>query len=137
MANSFRWMQLIIGLVCMAMIANLQYGWTYFVDPMAKAHPWSVGSIQLAFSMFVVLETWLIPIEAWFVDSMGLRGPKFMVAAGGVMVALAWLMNSYADSLGLLYFGAAVSGVGAGAVYGTCVGNAVKWFPDRRGLAAG
>src|SRR5512140_2293660 len=46
-------------------------------------------------------------------------------------------MNAYADSLTLLYAAAAVSGIGAGAVYGTCVGNALKWFPDRRGLAAG
>ena len=58
-SNGYRWMQLIIGVVCMAMIANLQYGWTYFVNPMAKAHSWDVGSIQIAFSIFVALETWL------------------------------------------------------------------------------
>jgi OFA family oxalate/formate antiporter-like MFS transporter len=136
-SKSFRWMQLIIGIICMAMIANLQYGWTYFVGPMSKAHSWSVGSIQVAFSIFIALETWLTPIEGWIVDSLGVRGPKFMVAAGGIMAALGWLINSKADSLGLLYFGAMVSGVGAGAVYATCVGNAVKWFPDRRGLAVG
>jgi OFA family oxalate/formate antiporter-like MFS transporter len=121
----------------MAMMANLQYGWTYFVGPMSKAHSWSVGSIQVAFSIFIALETWLTPIEGWIVDSLGVRGPKFMVAAGGIMAALGWLINSKADSLELLYFGAMVSGVGAGAVYATCVGNAVKWFPDYRGLAVG
>jgi OFA family oxalate/formate antiporter-like MFS transporter len=136
-SKSFRWMQLIIGLICMAMMANLQYGWTYFVGPMSKAHSWSVGSIQVAFSIFIALETWLTPVEGWIVDSLGVRGPKFMVAAGGIMAALGWLINSKADSLGLLYFGAMVSGVGAGAVYATCVGNAVKWFPDLRGLAVG
>src|SRR5665213_940435 len=136
-SSSYRWMQLITGLICMAMMANLQYGWTYFVGPMSKAHSWSVGSIQVAFSIFIALETWLTPIEGWIVDSLGVRGPKFMVAAGGIAAALGWLINSKADSLGLLYFGAMVSGVGAGAVYATCVGNAVKWFPDRRGLAVG
>jgi OFA family oxalate/formate antiporter-like MFS transporter len=136
-AKSYRWMQLIIGVICMAMMANLQYGWTYFVGPMSKAHSWSVGSIQVAFSIFIALETWLTPIEGWIVDSLGVRGPKFMVAAGGIMAALGWLINSKADSLELLYFGAMVSGVGAGAVYATCVGNAVKWFPDYRGLAVG
>src|SRR5665213_3679369 len=136
-SSNFRWMQLITGLVCMAMMANLQYGWTYFVGPMAKANSWSIGSIQVAFSIFIALETWLTPIEGWIVDSLGVRGPKFMVAAGGIAAALGWLINSKADSLGLLYFGAMVSGVGAGAVYATCVGNAVKWFPDRRGLAVG
>ena len=136
-AKSYRWMQLITGLICMAMMANLQYGWTYFVGPMSKAHSWSVGSIQVAFSIFIALETWLTPIEGWIVDSLGVSGPKFMVAAGGVMAALGWLINSKADSLELLYFGAMISGVGAGAVYATCVGNAVKWFPDLRGLAVG
>ena len=136
-SSNYRWMQLIIGLICMAMMANLQYGWTYFVGPMSKAHSWSVGSIQVAFSIFIALETWLTPIEGWIVDSLGVRGPKFMVAAGGIMAAFGWLINSKADSLGLLYFGAMISGVGAGAVYATCVGNAVKWFPDHRGLAVG
>jgi OFA family oxalate/formate antiporter-like MFS transporter len=137
-SNSFRWMQLIIGVVCMAMIANLQYGWTYFVSPMAKANSWDVAGIQIAFSIFVALETWLTPIEGWIVDSLGpQRGPKLMVAAGGIFVAIGWLINAKAASLNALYGGAIVSGVGAGAIYATCVGNAVKWFPDRRGLAVG
>ena len=136
-SNSYRWMQLIVGVICMAMMANLQYGWTYFVGPMAKAHSWSIGSIQVAFSIFIALETWLTPLQGWIVDSLGVRGPKFMVAAAGIMAALGWLIYSKADSLEALYFGAVVSGIGAGGVYATCVGNAVKWFPDRRGLAVG
>ena len=135
--NGFRWMQLTIGVICMAMIANLQYGWTFFVNPMAKAHSWDVASIQVAFSIFVALETWLTPLEGWIVDSLGQRGPRLMVAAGGVCVALGWLINARAGSLEMLYLGAAISGIGAGAIYATCVGNAVKWFPDRRGLAVG
>ncbi len=136
-SSGFRWTQLIIGVVCMAMIANLQYGWTYFVAPMAKANSWDVAGIQVAFAIFVALETWLTPLEGWIVDSLGRRGPKLMVAAGGVLVALGWYINSIAASLEMLYFGAAVSGIGAGGIYATCVGNAVKWFPDRRGLAVG
>ena len=136
-SNSYRWMQLIVGLICMAMMANLQYGWTYFVGPMAKAHQWEVGSIQVAFSIFIALETWLTPLEGWIVDSIGVRGPKFMVAFGGIAAALGWFINSKATSLEALYVGAAISGIGAGGVYATCVGNAVKWFPDRRGLAVG
>jgi OFA family oxalate/formate antiporter-like MFS transporter len=137
-SNSFRWVQLTIGVVCMAMIANLQYGWTYFVGPMAKAHSWDIGGIQIAFSIFVALETWLTPLEGWIVDTLGpQRGPKLMVAAGGVFVALGWLINAWAGSLEMLYLGAVISGVGAGGIYATCVGNAVKWFPDRRGLAVG
>jgi MFS transporter, OFA family, oxalate/formate antiporter len=137
-SNAFRWLQLTIGVVCMAMIANLQYGWTYFVGPMAKAHSWEIGSIQIAFSIFVALETWLTPLQGWIVDTLGpQRGPKLMVAAGGIFVALGWLVNARAESLEMVYLGAVISGVGAGGIYATCVGNAVKWFPDRRGLAVG
>ncbi len=132
------WTQLIIGVICMVLIANLQYGWTLFVHPMAAANKWPVAGIQVAFSIFVALETWLTPLEGWIADSLGPhRGPKLVVAVGGILVAIAWIINSFAGSLTALYFGAALSGVGAGAVYATCVGNAVKWFPDRRGLAVG
>jgi OFA family oxalate/formate antiporter-like MFS transporter len=133
-ASSFRWLQLAMGIACMAMIANLQYGWTLFVDPIDQKYHWGRAAIQLAFTLFVVTETWLVPVEAWFVDKYG---PRAVVMFGGVMIALAWMMNSYANSLVLLYAAAIISGIGAGAVYGTCVGNALKWFPDRRGLAAG
>jgi MFS transporter, OFA family, oxalate/formate antiporter len=133
-----RWTQLIVGIVCMVLIANLQYGWTLFVNPINKAHGWSIAEIQLAFSIFIALETWLTPVEGWIVDAIGPRnGPRLMVAFGGVMVALGWVINAYAQSLTALYAGAVISGIGGGAVYATCVGQAVKWFPDRRGLAVG
>ncbi len=133
-----RWLQLIIGIVCMVMIANLQYGWTLFVHPMNVAHGWAVADIQIAFSIFVALETWLTPIQGWIVDRVGPKnGPRLMVAFGGILVGIGWIVNSSADTLAMLYLGAVLSGIGAGAVYATCVGNAVKWFPDRRGLAVG
>jgi OFA family oxalate/formate antiporter-like MFS transporter len=133
-----RWTQLIAGVICMIMIANLQYGWTLFVNPIAQKHGWSIAAIQVAFSIFVALETWLTPIQGWIVDRMGPQnGPKLMVAFGGVTIAAGWIVNSYADSLGMLYFGAVLAGAGGGAIYATCVGQAVKWFPDRRGLAVG
>jgi MFS transporter, OFA family, oxalate/formate antiporter len=129
-----RWSQLITGILCMVMIANLQYGWTLFVNPIDQKHHWGTAAIQVAFSVFIATETWLVPIEGWFVDRFG---PQVVVAIGGVFVAVAWSLNSVASSLWLLYVAAALSGIGAGAVYGTCVGNALKWFPDLRGLAAG
>jgi MFS transporter, OFA family, oxalate/formate antiporter len=132
--SGFRWLQLVMGIVCMAMIANLQYGWTLFVDPIDAKYHWGRAAIQLAFTLFVVTETWLVPVEAWFVDRYG---PRIVIMFGGVMIAIAWILNSFADTLVLLYAAAIVGGIGAGSVYGTCVGNALKWFPDRRGLAAG
>jgi MFS transporter, OFA family, oxalate/formate antiporter len=129
-----RVLQLIVGIICMVMIANLQYGWTLFVNPIDARYHWGRAAIQVAFSIFVATETWLVPIEGWFVDRFG---PRIVVAVGGVLVAIAWSINSIASSLPLLYVAAAISGIGAGAVYGTCVGNALKWWADRRGLAAG
>jgi len=131
---SFRWMQLVMGIICMAMIANLQYGWTLFVNPLSEAHGWSKAAIQVAFTIFILTETWLVPIEGWAVDKWG---PRPVVLFGGLLCGIGWVMNSFASTLFVLYVAAAISGVGAGAVYGTCVGSALKWFPDRRGLAAG
>src|ERR1700690_2729070 len=108
----YRWMQLAMGIVCMAMIANLQYGWTLFVDPIDAKYHWGRAAIQLAFTLFVVTETWLVPVEAWFVDKYG---PRSVIAFGGVMIAVAWVLNSYADTLVLLYLAAIIAGIGAGS----------------------
>jgi OFA family oxalate/formate antiporter-like MFS transporter len=118
----------------MALVANLQYAWTLFVAPMNARHHWGQASIQLAFSIFILTETWLVPIEGWLVDKFG---PRPVVMGGAVCAGLAWVIYSYADTLPMLYVGSVLAGLGAGGVYGTCVGNALKWFPDRRGLAAG
>src|SRR5947209_8706077 len=123
-----------MGIVCMAMIANLQYGWTLFVTPIGDKFGWTRAAIQVAFTIFVLTETWLVPIEGYLVDKFG---PRPVVLVGGLLCGIGWVMNSFADTLTMLYVAAAISGIGAGAVYGTCVGNALKWFPDRRGLAAG
>lgn len=129
-----RWWQLVIGMVCMALVANLQYAWTLFVAPMDARHHWGQASIQMAFAIFILTETWLVPLEGWLVDKFG---PRPVVAGGAVCAGIAWVMNSYATTLPMLYVSAVIAGIGAGGVYGTCVGNALKWFPDRRGLAAG
>jgi OFA family oxalate/formate antiporter-like MFS transporter len=129
-----RWGQLVFGIICMVMIANLQYGWTLFVGPIDEKYQWGRAAIQVAFTIFVLTETWLVPIEGYLIDRFG---PRIMISGSGALVAIAWVINSVADSLFLLYVGAAVGGIGAGVIYGGSVGNALKWFPDRRGLAAG
>src|SRR3954454_19321530 len=133
-SDTFRWTQLVLGIACMVMIANLQYGWTFFVPDIQKAFKWDRASIQLAFTLFVLFETWLVPVEGWFVDKYG---PKLVILFGGLFCGVGWVINSYATSLTGYYIGQIIAGIGAGAVYGTCVGNALKWFPDKRGLAAG
>src|SRR5580700_3591539 len=128
------WAQLIIGIICMVMVANLQYGWTLFVGPIGDKYHWTKAAIQVTFTIFVLFETWLVPAEGYLVDRFG---PRWMIVVGGALCGIAWTINSFADSLGMFYFAAVIGGIGAGAVYGTCIGNAVKWFPGRRGLAAG
>ena len=128
------WMQLIIGIICMAMVANLQYGWTLFVGPIGDRFHWTKAAIQVTFTVFVVFETWLVPAAGYLVDKFG---PRWMIVGGGLLCGIAWVSNSYANSLETFYVSAALGGIGAGAVYSTCIGNAVKWFPGRRGLAAG
>lgn len=131
---SNRWAQLVFGIICMAMVANLQYAWTLFVTPIEAKNHWGLSAVQLSFSIFILVETWLVPIEGWLVDRFG---PRPVIALGAVLVAAGWVIDSYATTLPELYAAAVVAGIGAGCVYGTCVGNALKWFPDKRGLAAG
>ena len=133
-SEATRWGQLIFGIICMVMIANLQYGWTLFVNPIDQKYHWGRAAIQVAFTIFVLTETWLVPLEGYLIDKFG---PRVMIGGSGVLVAIAWVINSVANSLFLLYVGAAIGGIGAGVIYGGSVGNALKWFPDRRGLAAG
>jgi OFA family oxalate/formate antiporter-like MFS transporter len=133
-SEGFRWTQLAVGVGAMVMIANYQYGWTFFVPDIQKAFGWDRASIQWAFTLFVLFETWLVPVEGWFVDKYG---PRLVVLVGGVLCGLGWFINAKATTLNGFYLGMIIAGIGAGAVYGTCVGNALKWFPDKRGLAAG
>ena len=130
----FRWTQLVLGIICMASVANLQYGWTLFVLPIQHQFGWTKAEIQVAFTIFILCETWLVPFEGYIVDRIG---PRWMVMAGGVGTFLAWFINSQATTLWMFYVGGAVAGFAGGAVYGTCVGNALKWFPDKRGLCGG
>lgn len=133
-SDGSRWAQLALGIVCMVMVANLQLGWTPFVDPIDQKYHWGRYAIQWAFTIFVLTQTWLLPLHGYLVDRFG---PRVMISGAGVLVGAAWVLNSYADSLPLLYLGAVIGGLGVSIVYGGTVGNALKWFPDRRGLTAG
>jgi OFA family oxalate/formate antiporter-like MFS transporter len=129
-----RWVQLLIGILAMICIANLQYGWTLFVNPITDHTGWSRASIQVAFTTFVFVETWLVPVEGYIIDRWG---PSRITILGGVLVGISWVMYAFAGSVWTFYVGAVIGGIGAGIVYGCTVGQALKWFPDRRGLAAG
>lgn len=126
--------QLVLAVICTASVASLQYGWNLFVSPIDAQHHWGLAAIQLALSLFVLLQTWLAPLEGYLVDRFG---PGPLMLGAGTVVALSWLIHSVADTLPLLYLANALAGIGAGCVYSTCIGQALKWFPANRGLAAG
>src|ERR1700739_1960815 len=129
-----RWVQLIAAIACMVAIANLQYAWTLYVPEIEKAHGWSRASIQTAFTIFVIFQTWLTPVEGIFLDRFG---PRLMVMLGGILAGLSWDIDSLANSLILFYIAGALGGIGAGTVYIAAANVAVSWFADRRGLASG
>jgi OFA family oxalate/formate antiporter-like MFS transporter len=129
-----RWFQLTIGILAMICVANLQYGWTLFVNPIKDKFNWSTAAIQVSFTTFIFVETWLVPVEGYIIDRFG---PTIITIVGGVLVAISWSMFAFANSLWIFYIGSVIGGIGAGIVYGCTTGQALKWFPDRRGLAAG
>ena len=133
-SDKTRWIQLIVGVVCMIATANIQYAWTLFVPEIQGMFGWARAEIQIAFTIFVLVQTWLAPIEGYFIDKLG---PRLMVAFGAVFIGVAWYINSQATTLAGFYIGAAFGGIGVGSIYATCINNALKWFPDRRGLAVG
>lgn len=129
-----RWVQLIAGIIAMMAIANLQYAWTLFTVPIQNHLHISLVAVQWTFTLFVFLETWLVPFEGYLVDVIG---PRLMLGIGSVLVGLGWVGSGYAESITGLYFWYGVGGIGAGIVYGGAIGNALKWFPDYRGLCVG
>src|ERR1035437_9894859 len=118
-----RWTQLTLAALATVMLANLQYGWTLFVNPMHDANHWSRAAIQVAFTIMIFVNTWLAPFEGWLVDRYG---PRPVVMAGGVFAAASWVANSRAESLHALYASAIIGGLALGCVFGTCMGTALK-----------
>jgi MFS transporter, OFA family, oxalate/formate antiporter len=129
-----RWLILFFSVLSMVAVANFQYGWTLFVPPLQKHLGVDQATIQVTFTVFVLLETWLVPFEGWLVDRFG---PRRLVMLGGILAGLGWVGAGNAETVTALYLSYAVAGIGAGVVYGTAIGSALKWFPDHRGLAAG
>ncbi len=129
-----RWFQLVASLIAMIMIANLQYAWTLFVQPLQSTTGWKLSDIQFAFTLFILFQTWIQPLDGWLIDRLGPRG---FISAAGVLCGLGWAGMGYATSLPMLYALYCLAGMGAAFVYSGSIGSALKWFKDRRGLASG
>src|SRR3979490_1190634 len=122
-SDAYRWTQLAIGVGAMVMIANYQYGWTFFVPDIQKKFGWDRASIQWAFTLFVLFETWLGPGAGWFVAKYG---PRLVVLVGGILCAIGWAINAEATTLNGYYLGMIVAGIGAGGVSGTLRRHALQ-----------
>jgi OFA family oxalate/formate antiporter-like MFS transporter len=116
------------------MIANLQYAWTLFVPPLQGATGWKLSDIQYAFTLFILFQTWVQPLDGWLIDRLGPRG---LISVAGVLCGLGWAGMGYATSLPMFYVLYCLAGTGAAFVYSGSIGSALKWFKDRRGLASG
>ncbi len=129
-----RWVQLVTGVICMAAVANIQYSWTLFVPEIVKTFGWSRASVQASFTVFIVTQVLSTPVVGYLIDRYGLRP---VIILGGFAAGLSWIINSAATVLPGFYFGALIGGIAAGCVNACAVNSALKWFPDRRGLAVG
>ena len=129
-----RWVQMLACIIAMMAIANLQYAWTLFTKPLTANLHATLAAVQVAFAAFIFCETWLVPFEGYLID---LLGPRLVIGIGGILVGLGWMGSGYATTTTGLYIWYSIGGIGAGAVYGGCTGNVLKWFPDHRGLCAG
>ena len=132
-----RWFQLAAGVLAMIVISNFQYAFTLFTPGLKasfKGVPYS--DIALIYTLFILFETWPVPVAGYFIDKFGIR--KLMII-GASLITLGWVGGGlFATSLTHLYiFYGVLAGTGAGIIYIATVANAVKWFPDKRGLAAG
>jgi OFA family oxalate/formate antiporter-like MFS transporter len=128
------WFQLVASVLAMVMIANFQYAWTLFVRPIQDATGWKLSDVQWAFTLFVIFETWIMPAEGWVIDRIG---PRILITIAGVLCGVGWTGLAFADTLPKLYGFYSLTGVGAAFVYSGCIAAALKWFPNRRGFAAG
>jgi OFA family oxalate/formate antiporter-like MFS transporter len=129
-----RWFQLVASLIAMIMIANLQYAWTLFVNPMQRATGWKLSEIQWAFTLFILFQTWVQPAQGFLIDRMG---PRVFTTVAGVLCGIGWAGLGFVTTLPQLYALYVLAGIGAALIYGGCMGSALKWFTKERGLAAG
>lgn len=130
-----RWWQLVFGLIAMMSISSSQYVWTLFVKPLQSSLDTSLAAIQVTFSIFVVLQTWLSPLQGYLIQKFG---PRLLISAGAILTGGSWVAAAYAHDLASLYLSYGVmGGLGTGIIYVGVVGLMVQWFPDKRGLATG
>jgi len=130
-----RWSQLIFGVIAMMAISSPQYTWTLFTGPLNQKLGTTLAQLQWTFSLLVILQTWFSPFQAYLVDRFG---PRLLISLGALLAGGSWILASSVGNLWALYLTyGVIGGFGTGIIYVGIIGLMVRWFPDRRGLAAG
>ncbi|MBX6328828.1 MAG: oxalate/formate MFS antiporter [Pseudolabrys sp.] len=130
-----RWIQLLLGLIAMMSISSPQYVWTLFTGPLNQKLGTTLAELQWTFSLLIILQTWCSPLQAYLVDRFG---PRTLISVGALMSGGGWVLSAYVDNVWMLYLTyGVICGFGTGIIYVGIIGLMVRWFPDRRGLAAG
>lgn len=130
-----RWQQLLLALICMLAISSPQYVWTLFTKPLAARLGADLPALQVTFSLLIVVQTFLSPLQGWLIERLG---PRRLLSIGGVLTGLSWVLAAHAGSLTGLYLSYGIlGGLGTGTIYVGVIGLMTRWFPDRRGFAAG
>jgi OFA family oxalate/formate antiporter-like MFS transporter len=130
-----RWVQLVLGVICMMAISSPQYVWALFTKPLTASLGVSLPAIQVTFSLLVLLQAFLSPFQGWLIEKFGTRA---LLATGAALTGLSWILSAYVGNVAELYLTYGVlGGIGTGIIYVGVVGHMVQWFPDRRGLATG
>jgi MFS transporter, OFA family, oxalate/formate antiporter len=132
---SNRWNQLLLGVIAMMAISSPQYVWTLFTSPLTQKLGSTLAELQWTVSLLIILQTWFSPFQAYLVDRFG---PRLLISVGALLSGGSWVLSAYADSLWALYLAyGVIGGFGTGIIYVGVIGLMMRWFPDRRGLAAG
>ncbi|MGL4594840.1 MAG: OFA family MFS transporter [Thermoguttaceae bacterium] len=135
------------GILLLGIIANLSMGISYSGSVIAKpvllmagvendpgqikthwATVFTLGCVFLPFGMIIAGKL----AEKW--------GPRLPIFIGAFVFGGGVFLSSFSKMYGYgflcLTLGAMIS-IGSGLAYGPIVASAVRWFPDRRGLASG
>jgi oxalate/formate antiporter len=134
-APPVRWLQLMLGVICMMSISSTQYVWTLFTKPLGMALGATLAELQVTFSILIVLQTFLSPFQGFLIEKFG---PRLLLSIGAILTGGSWILAAHVSSLLWLYVAyGGLGGIGTGIIYVGVVGLMVEWFPDRRGFAAG
>lgn len=129
-----RWVILAAAAITGGGTGSLQM-WSIFNRPLIEAYGWQIQEISLVFSLVTLAGCCAGFLAGWLQRTIR---PSLLMLMAGSLFGFGWLLAGFAHTVPVLYltFGF-IGGVGNGLIYNTAIATAVKWFPDKRGIANG